>query len=785
MKTVRETYDVVVCGGGLAGVSAAVSAARHGASTCLIQDRPVLGGNSSSEIRVTPHGAAAFHAYARETGIVSEALTEERVSNHEPILENGWTNSVWDMVLYDMVVRTQNLEVHLNTVVEEAQTKDSRITQIIARGLNAETTIQISSTVFIDCTGDGTLGVLAGNRTLEGTESHHEYEEPHAPEEATTDVMGSSLHFKTVDVGHPVPYHAPDWAVRYDDPSFFYDGGRVPKTLKSGYWWIEIGPPWDTLHDNEALRHELTRHVLGIWDYLKNRDPYWKDKAKNLALDWIGQVPGKRETRRIRGQYLMTEHDLINRTAFRDEVAYGGWYVDLHTFGALLAETSEPLNARSLDPTSEYAVKTYVGPFGIPLGSLIASDVSNLMMAGRNVSATHAALGSVRVMSTCATMGQAAGTTAAFAVSRGVSPGTVRDDDIEEIQQTLLRDGCFLPNQRNTDEQDLARCARVSASSQELLRGAGPASPSRLAGLGQWTDHPVFPYSGVLDRKCAQWIALGKDPEVNAIELCLSNASDSATTIAVKLFNVDGIWDYRADPGTPLATATLDVPSGGPYWTRWDLSNAFDNSVLPDSGYLRIDVESNPDVEWHVSGDVLPGNIAAYEAQPGRYRRFAGGATLSFQVEPAQDCYGPQQTVTGVTRPVATTNVWRSDSTQPLPQWLCLDWDEPQRIGEVQLTFEGQILREYHAYPPFYRDPQIVSDYQLQVEVDGDWVTVVNASNNTSTRVVHRLDEPVTVQKLRLLVQGTNGDPSAGLYEIRCYDNSKCTFASFGPETRR
>ena len=97
MRTIEETYDVVVCGGGLAGVSAAIAAARHGARTCLLQDRPVLGGNSSSEIRVTPHGAAAFHAYARESGIVSEALTAERTRNHEPILETGWTNSVWDL----------------------------------------------------------------------------------------------------------------------------------------------------------------------------------------------------------------------------------------------------------------------------------------------------------------------------------------------------------------------------------------------------------------------------------------------------------------------------------------------------------------------------------------------------------------------------------------------------------------------------------------------------------------------------------------------------------------
>lgn len=783
MRTIEETYDVVVCGGGLAGVSAAIAAARHGARTCLLQDRPVLGGNSSSEIRVTPHGAAAFHAYARESGIVSEALTAERTRNHEPILENGWTNSVWDLTLYDMAVRTEGLTLHLNTTVEEVSTQDGRITEILARVANAETLIRLHATFFIDCTGDGTVGALAGNECLTGTEARSEYDEPHAPLEATDDVMGSSLHFKTVDVGHPVPFTAPDWAIHYDDPSFFYEGGRVPKTLRSGYWWIEIGPPWDTLHDNEALRHELTRHVLGIWDFIKNRDPNLKERARNLALDWVGQVPGKRETRRLLGRYVMTENDLIERVVFPDEVAFGGWYVDLHTLGGLLAETSEPLNARKLDPTSEYGVKTYVGPFGIPLSILLARDVSNLLMAGRDVSATHAALGSIRVMSTCATMGQATGTAAAVALRHGVTLEEAHRDHITEIQQDLLRDGCFLPDERNTDPLDLARTSTVTASSQELLRGVGPHSPSRLAGLGQWTDHPVFPHSGVLERRCAQWIALGSRADLRSVDLCLSNLSDSRTTVNARLHVADGIWDYRVEPGEPLATTTLDVDPGGPHWVHWDLSDALDPSALPTGGYVRIDVEANPDVEWHISEDVVPGNLATYEAMPGHYRRFAGGATLSFRVDPPQDCFAPRNVLSGVTRPSASTNLWRSDPAEPLPQWLELAWDSPRTIAQVQLTFEGQLLREYHACPPFYRDPQTVADYELQAHVGGSWVTVEKSVGNTATRVVHTLATPVETDRLRLLVQATNGDRSAGLFEIRCYSEPICTPAPFGPDT--
>lgn len=165
----QESYDVVVCGGGLAGVCAAIAAARQGASTCLIQDRPVLGGNSSSEIRVTPHGAAQFHAYARETGIISELLIEERAANHEPIRENGWTNSVWDMALYDMAIRTPNLTVHLNstvTAVEKHETR--RLSAVKVRVANADTMMTIQGKVFIDCTGDAVVADQARLRMALG-----------------------------------------------------------------------------------------------------------------------------------------------------------------------------------------------------------------------------------------------------------------------------------------------------------------------------------------------------------------------------------------------------------------------------------------------------------------------------------------------------------------------------------------------------------------------------------------------------------------------------------------
>lgn len=772
MRLVKENYDVVVCGGGLAGFCAALAAARHGAKTALIQDRPVLGGNSSSEIRVTPHGAAAFHGYARETGIVAEALIEERATNHAKIEENGWTNSVWDLVLYDMAVRTEGLTLHLNTTLEDADVAAGRIERVRTRVANAETIIQIAGKTFIDCTGDGTLGALAGAQWLSGTEASSEYGEPDAPEEASKGTMGSSLHFKTVDVGHPVPFTPPAWAVKYDDPSFFQKGARIAPTLASGYWWIEIGAPWDTLHENEVIRHELTRHVLGIWDYYKNKDPYWSKKAENLALDWVGQVPGKRESRRLIGDIVLTENHLIENGAYDDEVAFGGWYVDLHTLGGLLAEDAEPVSTALLaDPKATFGSSRYVGPFGVPLRALVSKDVANLMFAGRNVSSTHAALGALRVMGTAAVMGQAVGTAAALAKDEPeLKPALTAK--VDEIQQALLRDGCFLPHVRNTDPHDLALKARASASSSEKVRGVGPNSANWLGGIDHWHGHPVHPFTGRLERRTAQWIAVGKGQGVDRIRLALSNDADVDREVTATLHKVADIWDYSTEPGGALRKEALVVPPGGPHWIEWEVClNATDLS----GGYIRADLEAVPEIEWHLSSAVMPGQIAGYEASPGRYRRFGGGATLSFQIEPAQAAYAPENVLTGVTRPHQQTNQWRSDPVEPLPQWLQLDWDRPRQIGQIQLTFAGHLLREYHAYPPFYRDPQCARDYSIEVESEGRWREVVRVAGNYSTRVVHELPEAVTTARLRLTVFATNGDPAAGVYEIRCYESPLCT----------
>lgn len=789
MQKQIETYDVVVCGGGLAGYCAALAAARHGAKTCLVHDRPVLGGTSSSEVRVPPHGAAAFHAYARETGILGELLAEERAKNHETIAENGWTNSVWDLVLYDKATSTPNLTFHLNSTVTGvrmagsneviidalAPNKDRgyyhrpacnpsrQIEAVFARVGQAEVELELRGKQFIDCTGDGVVGDLCGCEWRMGSEGKAELDEPHAPAEPSTDTMGNSIHFKTRDIGKPAPYAPPAWAHEHNDPAYFYEQGRRFYDLRSGYWWIEVGMPWHTIYDNEAIRHELTRRFWGIWDWMKNRDPKLMDRTKNLALDWIGQVPGKRDSRRIIGHYFFNEHDPVNKTVFADEIGHGGWFIDIHTPGGLLADCSEPASKEGYAATSDYAIKSYAGPYGMPLSMCIAKDMDNLMMAGRDVSCTHAAMGTVRVMATCALQGQACGTAAAMAIAAGAVPVDIDGKEAPALQQHLLRDGVFLLNTENSDAADLARSASVTASSEALVTGAGPASLGETGGVHFNAVDLESRTVDLLEHRRGQWIACGID-RIEWVEVLLSNNTDRPQSLEAKLVPVEHIWDYRCDTGSVLASVTVEVASGRKQWVRLPIA-----AKVKAGTYVRLDLMANKNLQWHESGRIVPGHTSAFEMGRGRMRRYHGqGRTLSFRMHPAQPAYGPANVIRGATRPYRFTNLWRSDPAQPLEQWLELSWSAPQTVGRVELTFPGHLFQEYHAYPPFYRDPQCAKDYRVEAWVDGGWKSLARAEGNYQPRRQHAF-EAVKTSRLRVVIETTNGDPSAAVYEVRCY----------------
>jgi hypothetical protein len=784
-KHMEQSFDLVVAGGGLAGVCAALAAARHGLKTCLVQERPVLGGNASSEIRVTPHGAGCHHVWARETGLIAEVQWEERFRNHEPIVhDGGWINSVYDQVLYDFVTREPNLTLHLNTTVlrvlmegggdqvevppnaakgyyeRPACAPSRRIAALVARTLSAEVEMVLRAPLFVDATGDALVADRAGCGWRMGTESKAETGEWHAPEKASTDTMGNTIYIRAKDLGRDAPFIPPAWAALHHDPDFFYKQGRHPRDPRGGFWWIEIGMPWHTIHDNETMRHELTRHAYGVWDWMKNHDPVMKEKCRTWALDFLGQVPGKRESRRVLGRHWFNENEIQARVRYPDEVAYGGWRIDLHTPGGLLAPTSEPSLAAGTED-DEYGIMGSVGPYGIPLRSLMARDVDNLFLAGRCFSTTHAALGSPRNMATCSLMGQAVGTAAALMRDRGMDLPTLAEDAasggaaIQAVQQALLRDGCFLPNFANNDSADLARSSTASSSSSALLYGLSPdgAAPHER----MWTGPRAS-----LDKKLAQnlWCSGGR---LDRLELCLDNTGPAPVQVPVKLVKADSVFDYRVGGSGTLAEGTLPVPPGSGRWVGWDVSLG---GLFP--GWLRLEIGPAPDVYCVHTRGILPGHNAYGHLSPTRLRpRHAG---LAFKVSPPQSAFGPEQVLTGVTRPHASPNQWRSDPSQGLPQWLQLEWETAQQITRIELTFPGQLLAESHIEEGFSVARQVAKDYTLEVDAgDGVWHEVARVEGNHAWRRAHGLPAAVAARRLRVVVTATNGDPAAGISEVRCY----------------
>jgi hypothetical protein len=403
----------------------------------------------------------------------------------------------------------------------------------------------------------------------------------------------------------------------------------------------------------------------------------------------------------------------------------------------------------------------------------VSRDLANLFFAGRNVSTTRVALGSTRVMGTVATMGQAVGTAAALLET---SAPDLRQEAlalVPRLQQALLRDGCFLPGVTNSDEDDLAPRARITASSEAEVTGVGPNTPSAIGGIDHWRGYPVYPFRGELKSRVAQWIAHGGDREIRTISFALSNANDGAVDVRATLHRADHIWDYRTEPGEPLAEGVITVAPGETRWVDWRVDVPAEQ-LSPEPGYVRVDLGRADGVEWAVSPYVLPGQIAAYEDSPGRYRRFGGGSTMSFRVDPPQRPYGAENAARGAARPHGAANLWRTDPAAPLPQWLELAWDEPETISQVQITFAGNLLREYHAYPPLHRDPQCVRAYRIEAWVDGDWSVLTTVSDNYSSRVVHDLDAVLT-DRLRVVLVATNGDAAGAVYEVRCYASARCT----------
>lgn len=525
---VERNYDVVVIGGGMSGLCAAIASARHGAKTALVQDRSVYGGNASSEMRMHISGASCHWGKkdAAETGILMELQLENKRIN------DSYNYSLWDGVLWSKVKQTENLDSYMNTTMSTVLAEDGEIRAVECYQMTTEIRYRFRGKIFIDATGNGSLGYFAGAEYRIGREEAGEFREKDAPAKPDGETMGNTLYFCAQDMGRPVTFIKPDWAYSFDESFFkhryhgdvvvYHDADDVvvlkadedyedhadklveKYDVQSGYWWIELGGDWDDIiRSAEDIRWELYKTIYGVWDHIKNGGDHG---AENYELVWVGNLPGTREGRRLVGMYVLTENDILENRIFEDAVAYGGWPMDEHVAGGFAAKGSIPSRVRS-----------FPGLYTIPYRCYCAKGIRNLMMVGRDISATKLAMGSTRVMGTCAIGGQAVGTAAAMAVAAGCTPAEFGENHIRELQQALLKDDCYIPGFRNQDPADLARGAAVRASSARP--GCEPEKVVNGISRNQGDDKNLWCSQGLSPEGESLTLTLAKTMPISQIRL--------------------------------------------------------------------------------------------------------------------------------------------------------------------------------------------------------------------------------------------------------------------------
>ncbi len=463
LKKKKLECDLCVVGAGMAGLSAAISAAREGVKVVLMHERPVLGGNASSEIRMWISHAKGENN--RETGILEEIYLESLYRNPTK------SYAVWDTILYDFVRREKNITLLLNCTCIDAKTETGafadgrsvKIKSVTGYQMTTQCFIEVSASFFCDSSGDSILAPLTGAEFRIGREAKSEFGEDTMLIEPDNMTMGMSCLLQGRETCRAVKYTAPEWSAKLTEKDF---ENRAPDKVwensapdiydpAENFWYLELGGDRDSIGDTEEIRDELLALATGTWNYIKNSGNF---KSENWELDFLGFLPGKRESRRMCGEYMITQRDISDGRVFEDEIAFGGWPIDDHYPGGFYH--------RGVPNTD---IQT-PAPYSIPYRALYSKNVENLFFAGRNISMTHMAMSSIRVMATCSLLGEAVGKAAAIAVLKNATPHGVYMDYVELLQKKLLNEDCFLPSKVRSISEICAGAA-LSAGENVLRNG--------------------------------------------------------------------------------------------------------------------------------------------------------------------------------------------------------------------------------------------------------------------------------------------------------------------------
>lgn len=748
--TKNMNCDLAIIGGGMAGTCCAITAARQGLKVVLIQDRPVLGGNASSEVRLWILGATSHmsnnNRWAREGGVIDEILVENTYKNPEgnPI--------IFDTILLEKVTNEDNIELLLNTSVFEVVKKNTdQIKSVKAFCSQNSTQYQIEATYFCDASGDGIVGFMAGAAFRMGAESKDEFGEKFAPDESFGHLLGHSLYFYSKDTGKPVDYKPPSYAISMEEVE------KIARFRKFGlqdqgckFWWIEYGGRLDTVHETENIKWELWRIVYGVWNYFKNSGKY--PEAETMTLEWVGMIPGKRESRRFEGDYILIQQDIVEQRIQYDAVSAGGWALDLHPSDGVYSDQPgcEQWHAR--------------GVYQVPYRIMYSRNITNLFLAGRIISASHVAFGSTRVMATCAHNAQAVGVAAAICKENDWLPARVSaPENITKLQQRLLQAGQYIPEVPFEDLDDLVQKADIQASSQLIIE--------KLNDNGPWLN---------MKNSWAMLLPLKKG---NVPEIELTIKSDSDTTLKFELRKSRKIGNYT--PDHVLSTREALLKSGA----EQKIKICFD-SELQDDQYVFFCLLANENV-WIKCSDqritgllavtnkfnerVAKSNVQKPEQDIGvdvfefwRPLRRPAGHNFAIRFNPAVNVSDPGQISNGFTRPVNATNAWVAafDDTNPN---LALSWNEKQPIKRIELTFDTDFDHPMESVLMGHPEnvmPFCVRNYRIKDD-KGDIIKEVKGNYQSRNTIV--LDNPVTTSKIIIEAEHPSEKTPAAIFQVCCY----------------
>lgn len=744
LNTLTHHADLAIVGGGMAGVCCAITAARQGLSVVLIHDRPVLGGNASSEVRLWILGATAHMGnncrWARESGVIGEIVVENMARNPEgnPLIV--------DALLLEMCLAEPRLTVLLNTAAVDCTKADSdldRIASVTAFCAQNSTLYHVHAPLFCDSSGDGILGFRAGAAFRIGAEAREEFGEKFAPDESYGSLLGHSIYFYSKDTGRPVAFTPPSFALSPHEIESKIPRHAGFKVGEDGcrLWWIEYGGRLDTVHDTETIKWELWKVAYGVWNYFKNSGKFLQ--AKNLALEWVGHIPGKRESRRFEADTWLTQHDFVEQRAHPDDVSYGGWAIDLHPADGVYSPHHGCTQWHSR------------GVYPIPYRAMYSRNIKNLFLAGRVIAASHVAFGSSRVMATCSLGGQAVAVAAALCRRQNALPRDIASPPlIQQLQRDLMRSGQHIPNLRLVDPDDLARRATVTASSSLHL--------AQLRGCGQ---------SAALDVSRAQMLPLRTGP-VPTVTFTLDAAR--ATTAHFELRDCT-----KANHHTPerlLSTVDVAMPEGLAQRVAVDF-----HAHVDAERYVWACLLQNPDLRIHLGDALITGVLAVFHRrtqQPGDIgvepleiwtpHRRPHPQNLALTLSPPIAVFGPENLTNGLQRPTCNPNAWVADPADPLPA-VTLTWPAPVIVSRLVITFDADYDHPMESVlwgQPERHMPFCVRHFRLR---DAAGRIVYEDPANHHDRREIRLPAPVRTAALTLECLASHGPAPAAVFELRAY----------------